>query len=975
MQSGAVHFFNQLVANAVSMRPERRVLLFSRRQRPVSALPASGRTALRWVTTAFVVFALGLGLVTFVLWQKSLDDARQDALGQAAQAAASRFGQLLGDFERSSAALAAGPAILAAVQDPDAPRSNLRAVIQHSTLRERFGARILVLDAAGDAIAGGVPELSGEDILGLVPRPITPEDVTTGVALDDWGLALSIPVLHPDTGIAVGRLLSVVDLDELFAHLRRALPEDTQWTLLAGAGNPDTWRGAGRVVVPVRVEGALQFIDLHVHAQRRAGENSRPRGAAAMIWLVLYSVLVLAALLIMRRRLVAAWTPPGTSTTLLGPPAAPGRGTAEVPSGRGPVLVSTQARQIETALANLDDVVVSVTAGGRRIRYISDPVLRMTGRSPQDLIADSEGLLSLVSEASRGPLGEALAKAAGISAVMRVPAVRKADGSGGITWLDIRYRKAANDPEQTVVCLLRDVTDRVLLEARSAAVDAELELCDRALAAASNGIEIIGSQDSGYRVHYVNPALCRMTGSSREELLGRPSQLFDRPDPSPSLRRTLASMSMGKGGTTLHRSIRPDGTSFWEQIRVSAIDTQEPAVARFIAVHSDVTELIETANELRSKEARLSLMFALSPDGLALIDATGRVFMANEALLRFFGLSLAQVIGRTAQELSLLLEPRAVAEEVWEGLPCPDDAVSYVDADLHHRRRAKRHTLHLQDPKKVLVGSVKPIPGSINSEYVLYMRDITREHEFNAMKSDFLSTATHELRTPMACILGFAEMLAEGLSTAEDAPEHARLIYEQASEMSRTLDDLLDLARMEARRAGALAFVPESAAGIAAELARTWRVTGDPRSIQLQVACGAEVSVSVDSQKIRQVLRNLLSNAFKYSAAPSPVRLCVQAVPAGPVVFTVTDEGMGMTPDEARHAFDRFFRAEAMASVKGTGLGLSLVKQIVELHGGAVRLSSAVGEGTVVSVELPQILYSRDDSPALDDEGRGLDAA
>jgi signal transduction histidine kinase len=308
-------------------------------------------------------------------------------------------------------------------------------------------------------------------------------------------------------------------------------------------------------------------------------------------------------------------------------------------------------------------------------------------------------------------------------------------------------------------------------------------------------------------------------------------------------------------------------------------------------------------------------------------------------------------------------------------LPCLEDAVSYVGEDPYHRRRAKRHTLHLQDPKKVLVTSLKPIPGAISSEYVLYIRDTTREHEFNAMKSDFLSTATHELRTPMACILGFAEMLAEGLSTEEDALEHARLIYEQASEMSRTLDDLLDLARMEARRAGALTFRPESAAGIAAALARTWRVAGDPRCIQLQVACDAQVSVSVDPQKIRQALRNLLSNAFKYSTAPSPVRLTVQAVPAGPVVFTVTDEGMGMAPDEVRHAFDRFFRAEATASFKGTGLGLSLVKQIVELHGGAVRLSSAVGEGTVVSVELPQILYARDELPALDFEERGRDAA
>ncbi len=671
--------------------------------------------------------AVALGLVLVVLWQRSLEEVRQDTFERTAQAVASRYGQLLGEFEQSSAAFASGPAVLSALQDPGGPRSSLRAVLEHSALRERFSSRILVVDAAGDPIAGVLSELPGDDIRGLLPGPIPAGDVTTRVVLDGRRLTLSLPVVGPEAGIAVGRLLAVVDLDDLFMPVMRGLPEAAQWTLQVGTGTPATLQGVGWIDIPVPTDGALRGIKLHLQAHR--------------------------------------------------------------------------------------------------------------------------------------------------------------DGAGGLPWGSL----------ETVLLVL------------------------------SGGLALAAL-----------PILRRLRAATR---------------------------------------VLPDGTGFRAPGQVSAIADQDPAVARLSAVQADVTELIETANELRTKEARLSLMFALSPDGMALMDADGRVFMANEAFLRFVRLGRDQVIGHTAPELSALLEPLAAPDEAWEGLPSPLDAASFVDDDPHRRRQSKRHRLHLVDPKQVLVCGVKPIPGLASREYVLYMRDITREHEFNEMKSEFLSTATHELRTPMACVLGFAEMLAEGLSTAEDTPEHARLIYEQAREMSRTLDDLLDLARMEARRAGSLTFVPESAVAIVTGLAQTWRVNGDSRSVQLQVACDADVCVSVDTQKIRQVLRNLLSNAFKYSTAPSPVSLSVQAGPDGPVLFTVTDEGMGMTPDEAQHAFDRFYRAEGTSNVKGSGLGLSVVKQIVELHGGTVRLSSLVGTGTVVSVELPRIPGTRGEAGALDDDRPGFDEA
>jgi PAS domain S-box-containing protein len=918
---------------------------------------------------------LGSSLATVVVMRQSAGNVAQEVLAHQAQGVVGEYRRLLDEFQQSSAGLASGDTALAAVLQPVAADPRLREVLEHSALHELFSASVLVQSSAHDAAAGGRAQTDRVDAQARIPGPIAPQAGVIDAAVEGRRLALNFPLVNPATGIAVGRLLSSIDLDVLLARVVQVLPQGTQWSLRIGGGGRGAQEHPGRLDTPVRTEGALQFLDLHVQAQRDPAGRPEPWVAADYLSaLVLSGFWAIAVLALLRWLRAATSMPPGT------PPTAAGPRVDSDGCGPGPSTRLDREHEDESylraAMSNPDEVLACVADSGRRILFISDAALRLTDRTPQELMADSQGLLSLFSESHRELMHAMIGMAAaGMPAVLRAPAARSADAGGLTRWLEIRYRKAEDRDADTAVCLVRDATDDMLLEANRAALDAELGLRDRALAVSKNGVEIISGRDSGFRVQYVNPAQCRMTGFTSEDLIGKPSRILDVQDAGDTHPKLLAAMNTGKGCASLHRAWRQDGSRFWQQVSIAPIDTQNPGIVRFIAVYEDVDRAVEAANALHEREARLSHMFAVSPDGLALLDSNGHVFMANDALLRFSGRDREQVVSHSLEEISRHMELRATPGEAWEGLPRVPAVVPYVDDHPQQRRQSKRHTLHLQHPTRVLVCSVRQITTAVDTEYVLYLRDITREHAFNTMKSEFLSTATHELRTPMACVLGFAEMLAEGLSTPEEAPEHARLIYAQASEMSRTLDDLLDLARMEAQRAGALHFAPESAAGIANELARTWRVTGDPRCVQLQVTCAAEVSVSVDPQKIRQVLRNLLSNAFKYSTAPSPVSLAVHADPVGPVVFTVTDEGIGMKPDEARHAFDRFYRAESTAGVRGTGLGLSVVKQIVELHGGTVRLESTFGERTVISVALPQILYaSAVADPLGDGEGEGGEA-
>ena len=241
---------------------------------------------------------------------------------------------------------------------------------------------------------------------------------------------------------------------------------------------------------------------------------------------------------------------------------------------------------------------------------------------------------------------------------------------------------------------------------------------------------------------------------------------------------------------------------------------------------------------------------------------------------------------------------------------------------------------------------------------MLYLRDVTHETEVDRLKSEFVSTAAHELRTPIASIHGFTELLRMREYPSERRQQILETIYRNSAAMIRIVNDLLDLSRLEAQRGkdflreqGDLGeFLRQSLADHAPPPGRDAPVA--------PVELGA-LPAWFDRGKIAQVLGNLLGNAYKYSPAGGAVRLqLLREIPpgaAGRVGFSVTDVGIGMTPAQVARIFERFYRADPSGAILGTGLGMSIAKEIVNLHGGNLTVTSALGEGTCVSVWLPAV--------------------
>jgi two-component system, OmpR family, phosphate regulon sensor histidine kinase PhoR len=240
--------------------------------------------------------------------------------------------------------------------------------------------------------------------------------------------------------------------------------------------------------------------------------------------------------------------------------------------------------------------------------------------------------------------------------------------------------------------------------------------------------------------------------------------------------------------------------------------------------------------------------------------------------------------------------------------------------------------------------------------------DITQARMTERMRVDFVANASHELRTPLATLSGFIETL-QG-PAAEDAPARRRfldIMHQEAERMSRLIDDLLSLSRIEIDKHVRPSSLVQLS-GIVGEVGKTlaMRLEADQRRLQIEEAADLPLVIA-DRDQLLQVLHNLVSNALKYGRTGTAITAQLTAEPAAAnqpasVRISVSDIGDGIPAEHLPRLTERFYRVDSQRSRKmgGTGLGLAIVKHIVERHRGRLEIESRQGEGTRVSVLLPQ---------------------
>jgi signal transduction histidine kinase len=229
--------------------------------------------------------------------------------------------------------------------------------------------------------------------------------------------------------------------------------------------------------------------------------------------------------------------------------------------------------------------------------------------------------------------------------------------------------------------------------------------------------------------------------------------------------------------------------------------------------------------------------------------------------------------------------------------------------------------------------------------------------EISDRKDHYVSSVSHELRTPLTSIRSFAEILLKhGDTEPGTRREFVEIIHKESERLTRLVNNVLDLARIEAG-ATKLLLSEFDARVVAADAVASMQGTAAERGVRVTAVLGDDTRpIRADRDRVQQVLMNLVSNAIKFSASGSAVELRVEPgeLP-GRVRFAVADHGKGIPAEDLDRVFDRFHRVDDEPGTAGTGLGLAICREIADLHGGRVWVESVAGEGSTFRIELPGV--------------------
>jgi PAS domain S-box-containing protein len=353
---------------------------------------------------------------------------------------------------------------------------------------------------------------------------------------------------------------------------------------------------------------------------------------------------------------------------------------------------------------------------------------------------------------------------------------------------------------------------------------------------------------------------------------------------------------------------------------------------------------------LRESEARHRASLESMADALFLVDSQGRIVEANKAVLTLFGLEAASMPTEIQRIIGLLdLRRPDGSAVVWDELPSWR-ALSgeTVREEEFLARHSNGELLHISVTASPVVTEVGRAPELA----VVVLRDLTALKRLERMRDEFLSTAAHELRTPITTIKGYAQLLDRWTPGGHEPREGKafRILNRQSDRLTQLVQELLEVSRLQLGRL-ALRRQRFELGELVADVLE--RMQGVSSRHQLVLHQQGLVFVDADRERIDQVLVNLLDNAIKYSPEGGDIEVWV-AIREGMGMVSIQDPGMGIPKERQGQLFERFYRAHAglESDRGGMGIGLHLSEQIVQRHGGRIWFESEPGKGSTFSFSL-----------------------
>ena len=609
--------------------------------------------------------------------------------------------------------------------------------------------------------------------------------------------------------------------------------------------------------------------------------------------------------------------------------------------------LDTERCFVAATLDSVPALVAVLDTAGRTVR-LNHSCAQLTGLNLADAVGRhfAEDVLEPADRAwAASKLREA---AAGQVSGPHETAWRVAGGLGRRVSWTLRPLQGPNGEIQYIIVSGQDVTDQRQVEMALHSSEA------RYREVVENSLGFVFTCSLEGRLTSLNAFTAETLGYRAGALMGRfVSELLDGPGLAAfqDCLRTVEKQDEWQGALTLRRS---DGV--YRRIACRSRRMQLPGERPFLLMHgTDVTELHEAEQALHLATRQRELILESVGEGIYGIDLEGRITFINVAGARALGYSPEQLTGRDLHEV--------IHHTHVDGTPYSKSTNPILQALRRSEPiRMRDEVFRRQNGTSFQVEySANPImeDGCI-SGLVVAFQDVTERRRLEHMKDEFISTVSHELRTPLTSLRASLGLIYSG--SLDKRPEKQRQMVEMAignsDRLIRLVNDILDFDKVER---GILPLYRQPVEAI--DLLRRAADVAWNASSQAHIGVRAEAPparVLADEERILQVLNELVTNAIKFSRPETAIRLSAEprdpdSERPGEVIFTVEDQGRGISPEKLERIFERFQQGDASDSraLGGTGLGLALCRSIVEQHGGRIWAESAPGKGSRFRFTLP----------------------
>jgi PAS domain S-box-containing protein len=491
-----------------------------------------------------------------------------------------------------------------------------------------------------------------------------------------------------------------------------------------------------------------------------------------------------------------------------------------------------------------------------------------------------------------------------------------------------------------------------------------LDLLTKALDASISGIILTDNKQPDNPIVYCNAAFEKITGFERTEIIGHNCRFLQADDRNQKERKILRdSIKNGLECAIEIRNYKKNGDLFWNDLYVAPVKDANGEVIHFIGVQNDITDrkkveqdlrqqkvsmekvITERTADLRDSEAFLTSIIQTVREGLLVLDRDFKVISANSHFIRTFKVTSEDTIGKDLYALgNNQWDIPQLRDLLIKILPTNNPVVDFeVEHDFPHIGK-----------KLMLLNAYRiELEGQYKDQILLAIEDITDRKEIERRKDDFLSIASHELKTPLTTIKGYMQVLQRNIpdNASEKFSTTMGKVAQYIDRLNSLIAELLDVSRIQTGNIE-LHEAPIDFDKMVAEVVEGIQTSAPNHHIKL--TGNTNVTILADESHIIQVLNNLISNAIKYGPDASLIEVHISNVSEF-VKVSVKDTGVGMTSEDAKRVFERFYRGnDVQKRFPGMGIGLYVCDQIIKNHKGTLWVDSEKGKGSIFSFTLPK---------------------